>query len=103
MANYSIEKARRNDRRTGTRGAARFAKTAMVAGIAVLFIGVTGCQTRQQARVANYNASATAEAAKGATGAPADVLILHEGDALKITFPGAANLNTEQHIRRDGR
>ncbi len=30
-------------------------------------------------------------------------IILREGDALKIVFPGAANLNTDQFIRRDGK
>ena len=30
-------------------------------------------------------------------------LVLHEGDIVRVTFPGAQNLNTEQTIRRDGR
>jgi polysaccharide export outer membrane protein len=30
-------------------------------------------------------------------------IILREGDVLKITFPGSANLDTTQPIRRDGR
>jgi polysaccharide export outer membrane protein len=35
--------------------------------------------------------------------AVAEVQTLREGDVLKISFPGAPNLNTEQTIRRDGR
>jgi polysaccharide biosynthesis/export protein len=30
-------------------------------------------------------------------------IVLREGDVLKITFPGAPNLNTVQQIRRDGK
>ena len=31
-----------------------------------------------------------------------EIITLREGDVLKISFPGAANLNTTQPIRRDG-
>jgi len=31
-----------------------------------------------------------------------EVITLREGDVLKISFPGSANLNTSQPIRRDG-
>src|ERR1022692_4520736 len=30
-------------------------------------------------------------------------IVLREGDVLKITFPGSANLDTAQPIRRDGK
>ena len=32
-----------------------------------------------------------------------DLIILREGDVVKITFPGSANLDTQQQIRRDGK
>src|SRR5689334_21205309 len=32
-----------------------------------------------------------------------DPLVLKEGDAVRVTFPGAPNLNTVQQIKRDGR
>jgi polysaccharide export outer membrane protein len=32
-----------------------------------------------------------------------DPLVLKEGDSVRITFPGAPNLNTVQQIKRDGR
>ena len=31
-----------------------------------------------------------------------EIITLREGDVLKISFPGSANLNTTQQIRRDG-
>jgi polysaccharide export outer membrane protein len=33
----------------------------------------------------------------------AEALLLHEGDVVRIAFPGALNLNTTQQIRRDGK
>jgi polysaccharide export outer membrane protein len=35
--------------------------------------------------------------------AHSETIILREGDTLKITFPGSANLDTVQPIRRDGK
>ena len=32
-----------------------------------------------------------------------DVIVLHEGDTIKVSFPGAPSLNTVAVIRRDGR
>jgi len=32
-----------------------------------------------------------------------DLFVLHEGDSVRVSFPGAPNLNTLQQIRRDGR
>ncbi len=32
-----------------------------------------------------------------------ELIVLHEGDVVRITFPGAPNFNTDQTIRRDGR
>lgn len=34
--------------------------------------------------------------------AATNAMILREGDTVRITFPGAANLNTVQQVRRDG-
>ena len=33
----------------------------------------------------------------------AETIVLREGDVLKISFPGSANLDTTQQIRRDGK
>jgi polysaccharide export outer membrane protein len=63
----------------------------MLATLAVAILtAVAGCQTAQT--------KAPVE--------PADqvnAIILREGDMLKITFPGAPNLNDSQQIRRDGK
>ena len=61
----------------------------------VLAFTFTGCETTP----AN-----TAAAAKAGMEPPhSEKIILREGDVLKITFPGSANLDTTQPIRRDGK
>jgi polysaccharide export outer membrane protein len=55
-----------------------------------LLIATSGCQT-----------SAPAAAAM-APSSVAEPVTLLEGDVLRITFPGAPNLDTTQQIRRDG-
>ncbi|HZR19279.1 MAG TPA: polysaccharide biosynthesis/export family protein [Verrucomicrobiae bacterium] len=63
---------------------------------------LAGCQTQQDspskaemAAFSNVNGSAPAT--------NSDLLVLHEGDVVSITFPGAPDLNTIATIRRDGR
>jgi polysaccharide biosynthesis/export protein len=64
----------------------------MLATLAVAILtAVAGCQTTQT--------NAPVETATGHS----DAIVLREGDVLKITFPGAPNLNDSQQIRRDGR
>lgn len=60
---------------------------------AILAFAVAGCKSTPPASL-DQQASATRST---------DPLQLNEGDTLQITFPGAANLNTTQKIRRDGR
>jgi polysaccharide export outer membrane protein len=63
----------------------------MLATVAVAILtAVAGCQTAQT--------KAPVEPAD-----QANAIILREGDVLKITFPGAPNLNDSQQIRRDGK
>jgi polysaccharide export outer membrane protein len=63
----------------------------MLATLAVAILtAVAGCQTAQT--------KAPVEPAD-----QANAIILREGDVLKITFPGAPNLNDSQQIRRDGK
>jgi len=57
----------------------------------VLLAMVAGCQTQRP----------VATPAKQTTDGT-EVITLREGDVLKISFPGSANLNTTQPIRRDG-
>jgi len=64
-----------------------------------LLIFVTGCQTHDFAEFAQAEAMAT-----NAPPVKAESIVLHEGDLVRVTFPGAPNLNTTpQPIRRDGR
>jgi polysaccharide biosynthesis/export protein len=64
----------------------------MLATLAVAILtAVAGCQTTQT--------NAPVETAADQS----DAIVLREGDVLKITFPGAPNLNDSQQIRRDGR
>ncbi len=60
-------------------------------GLAALML-TAGCQTDSVFLPA---------AQPGAVKTP-DIITLREGDVLKITFPGNANLNTTQAVRRDG-
>jgi polysaccharide export outer membrane protein len=60
-------------------------------GLAVLALAA-GCQTQAPLPPATL---------QGGTNAT-EIITLREGDALKISFPANANLNTTQPIRRDG-
>jgi polysaccharide biosynthesis/export protein len=62
--------------------------------LSVLVLGVTGCTTPPQYGELN-------ESTKKATNS--EPIILREGDVVRITFPGAPNLNATQQIRRDGK
>jgi polysaccharide export outer membrane protein len=53
----------------------------------VLLAVVAGCQTQPPFTPANQ---------------ATEIITLREGDVLKVSFPGSANLNTTQPIRRDG-
>ena len=73
------------------------AKLAVVA--VVLALSFTGCQTPHANPV--FLDLETVKTA--ATNAPkSDVMVLREGDSVRISFPGAPNLNTIAPIRRDG-
>lgn len=74
--------------------------TLATALLAFVLCGCKSTDNSQQAEIAR--AAAQAQAAD-AQERPAEALILREGDAVRITFPGAPNLNTVQAIRRDGK
>ncbi|MGO9609852.1 MAG: polysaccharide biosynthesis/export family protein [Verrucomicrobiia bacterium] len=64
----------------------------MLATLAVAILtAVAGCQTTQT--------NAPVQTATDHS----EAIVLREGDVLKITFPGAPNLNDSQQIRRDGK
>src|SRR4051794_34421396 len=66
-------------------------KIVLIAAALFSTMVITGCQTSQ---TANFPDS---------TFARSQPVTLREGDVLKITFPGAPNLNTTQQVRRDGK
>ena len=86
-------------------------RTVVSAGFGLLFLCVmSGCQTPNHS-ITDTN---TPDAAVFAEPKPTDptkpteppkpeVIVLHEGDTIRISFPGAPTLNTVQQIRRDGR
>ena len=58
------------------------------------------------AAVAAFSGCATSPADKAAyqaAGARSETIILREGDMVKIAFPGSANLDSTQQIRREGK
>jgi polysaccharide export outer membrane protein len=70
--------------------------TAGVLGL-VFLIALQGCQSP-------YSATPGGQAGNPVKlGQPAEMLTIREGDTLKISFPGAPNLDTTQQVRRDGR
>jgi polysaccharide export outer membrane protein len=78
------------------------AATVVLAGC--LLLGVSGCQTQNQNFAELPTGKATKPAESQQAAAPkSDVIVLHEGDTVRVAFPGAPTLNTVQIIRRDGR
>src|SRR5271165_4948718 len=54
------------------------------------------------APAASPAAGGSADSTNASTNASSKSLVLQEGDTIKISFPGAPNLDTTQPIRRDG-
>lgn len=74
--------------------------SAKLAAVAVVVaLGVTGCQTPDAHPVLPNSDMVKAE---GTNAPKSDVMVLHEGDSVRISFPGAPNLDTITPIRRDG-
>jgi len=67
--------------------------------ISILMLGVgamfSGCQSVDNSSAVKIRGDEAAQLQK-------EVLIVREGDVLKIAFPGATNLDTTQQVRRDG-
>ena len=94
MSNYlSLTFGHRNSPR-GRPSTVEFRRFALVAVGLGLGLMLAGCQTPPQ----------FGELAKPAkTAAQSDSMVLHEGDKVRISFPGSPDLNTVQQIRRDGK
>jgi polysaccharide export outer membrane protein len=61
---------------------------------ALVLVFADGCQTSKNAE---YQAIASAKAQQS------EAMLLKEGDVLKLSFPGAPNLDTTVAVRRDGK
>jgi polysaccharide export outer membrane protein len=57
----------------------------------------TGCETSQ------FGESSRPADSIAANTTHTEMIVLREGDVVKISFPGSANLDTTQQIRRDGK
>lgn len=66
----------------------------IAACLALTVAALAGCAITQAEKDANQAASKQAKS---------ETIVLREGDVLKISFPGSANLDTVQPIRRDGK
>jgi polysaccharide export outer membrane protein len=69
----------------------RLSAIALAVGMLAIF---GGCETPP---------SAASEAAPSGSARPVEAFTLQEGDVLKISFPGAPNLDSTQTVRRDGK
>ena len=92
MSTYLSQKSR--CRRTSQRwGAWLSVSVPIMAGALVLACGLTGC----------HSGNFTEISSSSPPPARSEVILLREGDTVRVTFPGAPNLNTTQLIRRDGK
>jgi polysaccharide export outer membrane protein len=76
---------------------ARYA-AGLIVMMASLLVGCQGPKNIQSADLAQVNTPGPQ-----ATNSRPESLTFREGDIVRITFPGSANLNTIQQIRRDGK
>jgi polysaccharide export outer membrane protein len=78
-----------------------FPKGILCALALAVFAGVSGCASHKDAP--RPGAAAVPVAAAPDETAHRELIILREGDTVRISFPGNSNLDTAQQIRRDGR
>ncbi len=81
-------------------------KIRVAALLALLPLGLVlltcGCQSTSKEAKASEESAATEEPTSSSTSTNTGSIILREGDTVRITFPGAENLNRVVLIRRDG-
>lgn len=89
----------------------RFAFTQMTPGLAtilaaILLGGASGCQTAQEppgkAGLPDHSTFTELRPAGATNAVKSDVIVLREGDTVRVSFPGSPDLNKVQQIRRDG-
>ena len=106
MSNYLIAKSLKSRQTQQPEAAKRSLRVTLGAVALVLLFLAAGCQTQDNSTISKANSAAAPgqfQSQRVAAPTNADLIVLHEGDTLRISFPGAANLNTVALIRRDGR
>ena len=80
----------------------RLALAACAAGFFLAF--TTGCQEPPKTATSSPTATSTAAEVQAwqQAGKLSEMLTIREGDVLKISFPGAPNLDSSQQVRADG-
>ena len=71
----------------------------MLLPVVGLLLALTGCDPN----LASTPVHSDMNSALGASAGKTEELTIREGDTLKVSFPGAPNLDTTQLVRRDGR
>jgi protein involved in polysaccharide export with SLBB domain len=100
MLNYLLDKIELTARAKNRKPLAGLARSGLAALCAMAVLAATaGCKT---APPHSTTAPPVAAAGNESTNSSKS-LLLQEGDTLKITFPGAHNLDTIQVVRRDGK
>jgi len=86
--------------------ASRFASVAAATLLPLALLVVSGCQTanhQTSAQSAPKSTFSTPPAMEGSASTNSDSIVLHEGDSVRVSFPGAETLNHSERIRTDGR
>jgi polysaccharide export outer membrane protein len=73
----------------------------LIVAVCLCGIAAAGCRSHQPP-FNDVGSNSSAPAGAQTTNAPSSSIVLHEGDTVRITFPGAPTMNTTQLIRRDG-
>jgi polysaccharide biosynthesis/export protein len=76
---------------------------AICAILATAFLVTTGCQSSNSDSINPDHLHELLRAQAGGTNITGGSFTIREGDVVRINFPGAANLNTVQQVRRDGK
>ena len=71
----------------------RFFYLSSAIALSMAIIGLTGCQSHNTAAVASSSSQMGSS----------EPQTIREGDVIKVSFPGATNLDSSQTVRRDGR
>jgi len=72
--------------------------------VVLTFALVTGCQTNSTGSAGTSDGDKLQDLLRLQSGeVRSNSFTIREGDVVRITFPGAANLNTAQLVRRDGK